>query len=112
MALDLDSFTKDIVNAFKETLPGAFKLALLHTFPEKSDMGEELAENFGKEICDCLAEPLGERIAAAVDAYIKTGTISGLIVTSGLATTQTATLTQFNLGNPLGKFAPNTLTIS
>ena len=42
--LNLKGLEKDITDAFKETLPGAFEQALLLTLPEKSKLGSEKAK--------------------------------------------------------------------
>lgn len=109
--LNLQGFTNDIVSAFKDTLPSAFEQALIQTFPEKSDAGNELAKNFGETVCDLLAEPLGERIAAAIDCYIRSASIKGNLLTIGTPFTQTATIMPINLGNPSAGITPNTLGI-
>jgi hypothetical protein len=59
-----------------------------------------------------IAEPLAERLSTAIDYYIKSGCISGTIITVGGPTTQTATISPINLGNPTAGKVPNTLGIS
>ena len=109
--LNLKGLEKDITDAFKETLPGAFEQALLLTLPEKSKLGSEKAKQFGDTITELVAEPLGQRIASAIDYYIKSGSIKGTIITVGNMVTQTAVLSPVNLGNPVAGSEPNTLGI-
>lgn len=109
--LNLSGLEQDITNAFKETLPGAFEQALSETFPEKSKAGSEMAKQFGETITELIAEPLGKRIASAIDYYVKSGSIKGTIITVGSMVTQTAVLSPVNLGNPIAGSVPNTLGI-
>lgn len=109
--LNLSGLENDIIDAFKETLPDALEQALTETFPEKSKAGAEIAKKFGETITDLVAEPLGKRIASAIDYYVKSGSIKGTIITVGGPFTQTATLAPINLGNPTAGSIPNTLGI-
>ena len=109
--LNLTGLEKDITDAFKETLPGAFEQAMQETFPEKSAAGAEIAKKFGETITDLIAEPLGKRLASAIDYYVKSGSIKGTIITVGSMVTQTAMLSPVNLGNPIAGSVPNTLGI-
>lgn len=109
--LNLSALEKDITDAFAETLPGAFEQALLMTFPQKSESGSEKAKQFGEAISELVSESLGQRIAAAIDYYIKSGSIKGTIITAGSPVTQTAVISPVNLGNPIAGSVPNTLGI-
>lgn len=109
--LNLSGLEKDITDAIKETFPNAFQQALSETFPEKSKGGEDMAQKFGETITDLIAEPLGKRLASAIDYYVKSGSIKGTIITVGSMVTQTAVISPVNLGNPVAGSVPNTLGI-
>lgn len=109
--LNVEGLTQDICKAFSDILPVAFETALLCTFPENSKSGQDIAKQFGETATELIAEPLSERLAAAIDYYIKSGAIKGTIVTVGSPSTQTAVISPINLGNPTAGAAPNTLGI-
>lgn len=109
--LNVSGLEQDLKAAFDETLPAAFEVALQETFPIKSEAGDDLAKKFGEIINEQLAEPLAKRLAAAIDYYIKSGSLKGTIITVGSMFTQTAVISPVNLGNPTAGAVPNTLGI-
>lgn len=109
--LNLSGLENDLKSAFDETIPGAFEQALQETFPIKSENGDNLAKKFGEIINEQISESLAKRIASAIDYYIKSGAITGTIITVGGMTTQTAKISPVNLGNPIAGAVPNTLGI-
>ena len=109
--LNLSGLEADLKACFDETLPGAFEEAMLATLPQKSEIGDNMAKQFGETICDLLSESWAKRIASAIDYYIKSGSIYGTIITVGSPFTQTAVISPMNLGNPASGAVPNTLGI-
>lgn len=105
--LKLDKLEKEIKKAFDETLPGAFEKGLRMTFPKDSKSGDEISKEFGKLINDMLAEPLAQRLAAAIDYHVRSIDIYGNLITNGPPTTH---FCMINSPSPLtnGK-VPNTL---
>lgn len=81
---------KDIQTAIEETLPSAIAEGLKNTFPDKTDMGDEMAANMGDTITSLIAKPLGDRIGSAIHAYIKNISIYGTVITVGSPATQSA----------------------
>lgn len=81
---------------------------LLSIQPSKSDVGDEQARQFAETIATVIAPALGERIACAIDYYVKSISIYGTIITAGSPVTQTAViqspqyLTNGKIPNSLG----------
>lgn len=109
--LNLAAFEKDFTDIFKEILPAAVEQVMLMTLPGKSNAGDEIAKRCGETFTNLVAEPMAKRIAATIDAYIKSGAIKGTIITVGSPVTQTAVIAPVNLGNPTAGAVPNTLGI-
>lgn len=107
--LNINTLQTELKKAFDETLPGAFEQAFILTFPTQSEIGSDLAKRFGEAFNDMISEPLAERLAAAIDYYVKTANVYGTIITVGGPVTQTAIVQS---PSPLtnGK-VPNTLGI-
>lgn len=105
--LNPDKLSKDITDAFKESLPGALEEAIKTLFPSKSDMGDEMAKHAAEIITDAISEPIGERLGNAIHAYIMNISISGNLITAGSPATHTCVISP---ATPLtaGK-VPNTL---
>ena len=105
--LNPDKLSKDITDAFKETLPGALEEAIKTLFPSKSDMGDKMAKNAAEIITDAISEPIGERLGNAIQAYIMNISIKGNLITAGSPATHTCVISP---ATPLtaGK-VPNTL---
>ena len=103
-----DKLKKELKKAFDETLPSAFEQAFILTCPEKSKIGSKIAKQFGEVINDLVSEPLAERLAAAIDYYVRSANIYGKIVTTGSPFTQIAlvnspsALTNGKVPNTLG----------
>ena len=107
--LNENTLYREIKAAFNETFPTAFENALKSTFSEQSEIGDEVAKQFGKSIDDAISDPLAKRLAAAIDYYVRNANIYGTIITVGSPVTQTAAISS---PTPLtnGKI-PNTLGI-
>lgn len=90
--LNPDKLSKDITNAFKETLPGALEQAIKSLFPGNSDMGDTMAKNAANIITESISEPIGERLGNAIHAYIMNIGIQGMLITNGSPTTHTCSI--------------------
>ena len=101
-----------LADAFKDVIKPAAKCAWKSTLDAESAYGDNQAEQFADTFTEMIAEPLAERLAAAIDYYIKSGCIYGNIVTAGTPVTQTAIIPPgVNLGNPVAGKVPNTFGI-
>ena len=80
--LDPDKLSSEIEKMLNETLPSAFEQALNETFIEKSERGDKIAKQFGDTITELLAKPLAERLAFAIDAYVKNIEISTMFMST------------------------------
>lgn len=107
--LKVNELEKALTTAFEEVLPSALEEAFIHVLPCSSDDGNKKAKEFGQCISDMVSEPLGQRIANAIDYYIKNADIYGTVITVGSPSTQTA---KIESPSPMvnGKL-PNTLGI-
>ena len=101
---------EELKKAFEECFPSAFEKAFYETLPEKSEIGEKTAKQFGETITDLLAEDLAKRIAGAIDYYVKNISISGTVITIGSPFTQTAVIN--SPGPVVNGSIPNSLKIS
>ena len=101
-----------IKDCFDQTIPDAFEQALLGLFPGSSEIGNDKAKEFGKTFCDIVSEPWAEQLSSAIDYYIKSGCVYGMILTTGSPVAQQAVIPPgMNLGNPAAGAVPNTLGI-
>ena len=88
--LNVARLESELKQAFEEVLPPAFEEAVRAMMPNKSKDGEDKAKQFGETIKDLVCEDLAERIANAIDYYIKNANIYGTVITVGSPFTQTA----------------------
>ena len=108
--LDASKLKQNLLDLFNQTIPSAFEQAMLETMPEKSDVGDKIAKQFGETLKNMLAEQWAETIAQAIDYYVKNATITGTILTVGSPVTQTAQIMPAPMPATAGKI-PNTLGI-
>ena len=109
--LDKGGLKDDIQGALEDILPTAFTQCIQGLFTLKTDTGDKMAENFGKNLTEMIAEPLATRISDAIDAYIKCMSIQGTVITIGSPVTQTAQIMSMPLP-VLNGVIPNTLGVS
>ena len=88
--LDKSGLKDDIQGALEDILPTAFTQCIQGLFTLKTETGDQMAENFGKNLTEMIAEPLATRISDAIDAYVKCMSIQGTLITMGSPFTQTA----------------------
>lgn len=108
--LNVNKLQQEIKKAYDETLPGAFEQAFLQLVPQDSKDGKEKAKQFGETVNELISDPLSQRIAAAIDYYVKNAQIFGTIITVGSMVTQTAMVNSTPTPAMNGK-VPNTLGI-
>lgn len=107
--LNSQKLCKDIQSAIEETLPVALEQATKILFPQKSNTGDDIAQQFADTVTEQIAEPLASRIGEAIHAYIKNISIYGTVITVGSMVTQTAVISP---ATPItGGKVPNTLGI-
>lgn len=108
--LNPDTLEKQLYNAFSQYLPVAFEEAIKSVYPEDSEVGNDMAKDFGQTVSDLLSESLASSIAAAIDYYVKNISITGTINTVGTPAAQTAVIVA---ATPLtAGVVPNTLKVS
>lgn len=107
--LKLSELEKSLTSAFEEVLPTAFEEALKVLMPETTKDGSTKFKKAGETFKELVSAELGERIANAIDYYVRNITIYGNLITVGSPTTHTCTI---NSPSPItnGK-VPNTLGI-
>ena len=90
--LNPQTLAEYISNSIRTLVCPAIKQCLLNSYPMKSDIGDQIAENFANNFDDLVSDQLGTCIAEAIDYYIKNAELYGTIITVGSPTTQTAKL--------------------
>jgi hypothetical protein len=109
--LNLSGLESKIKKCFDDTIPKAFEQAFLEFQSVETEESKEKAKQFGETFCELVSEAWSKQLASAIDYYIKSGSISGTIITVGSMVTQTAVISPINLGNPTAGAVPNTLGI-
>ena len=106
---------KELTDMLKHTIKDcayvAMKSAMLGESKRNSKANKEKIDKFAKTFSSILAKNLSEGMAIAIDTYIKSGEIHGIIVTTGTPVTQTAVIQPREMGNLLTGIIPNTLGI-
>lgn len=109
--LDKGGLKDDIQGALEDVLPTALAQCIQGLFTLKTDTGDQMAENFGKNLTEMIAEPLATRISDGIDAYVKCMSIQGTLITIGSPFTQTAQVMSLPMPALNGK-VPMTLGVS
>ena len=102
------SLKEDFKSALEDILPGAIENGMLQTFLIRNDDAKEICKNVAETITDLVADPLADRFAGAIDAYVKCMDITGTIITAGSPVTQTAVILTTTVPTTNG-LVPNTL---
>ena len=107
--LNKNTLQKEIQDSFEQLLPNDLREGFKSTFPRQTAGGDKMAERFANVTTDMLAQPLAEALASAIDYYIRTADVYGIIITNGSPAKQAAMI---NSSSPLtnGK-VPNTFGI-
>lgn len=108
--LNVARLKQEIQKAFDETLPPAFEQGFLQLVPQSSQDSKDRAKQFGETINNLISEALADRIANAIDYYVKNAQIFGTIITVGSMVTQTAMINSTPTPAVNGS-VPNTLGI-
>lgn len=110
--LNLTGLESKIKQCFTSTIPGAFETAFLEFQSIETEETKKRAKQFGKTFSDLVSDSWAKQLAAAIDYYLKSGVISGTLITVGSPVTQTCVIPPgLNLGNPAAGAVPNTLGI-
>lgn len=109
--LNVDGLKDQIKQSIQEIIIPAIKEIELARQPNKSEIGEQQAEQIAQTFDELVSEPLADNLANAIDYYIKNMAITGTIITVGSPVTQTAVITSMPTPVANGK-VPNTLGIS
>lgn len=114
--LNPNALESDIRFAMSNLLPAAIQGTIeklrKHRTEVVNDRIQEAVDEFSTRfIGNGAGDGFPYILAQIIDTYIKSGVISGTIVTTGTPVTQQAVLIPTNLGNPTAGSVPNTLGI-
>lgn len=109
--LNVDGLKEQIMQTIKDVVIPAIKEIELARQPNKSDLGDKMAQQIADTFDELVTEPLADNLANAIDYYIKNMNITGTVITVGSPVTQTATIVASPTPITGGKI-PNTLGIS
>lgn len=109
--LNSTSLQNELKEIFDDILPDAIEVALNSQLDYKSKDAEDKNKELADHFTDMVSLPLAQRIAGAIDHYIKSGQIYGTIITAGTPITQTAVIAPSPLGMVTSGKVPNTLGI-
>lgn len=109
--LNVDGLKDQIKQSIQEIVIPAIKEIERARQPNKTKIGDAMAEQIANTFDELVSEPLADNIANAIDYYIKNMAITGTIITVGSPVTQTAVITSMPTPVANGK-VPNTLGIS
>lgn len=108
--LNSNALASDLKGIFDDVLEPSLESAIRSMNGEETEAGIEKAKTFAKNFTEMVSKPLGDRIAASIDHYLKSACIFGTILTAGSPVAQTAVIPP---GTPAGMAiagkVPNTL---
>lgn len=108
--LKLPVLQAEITQAIQDAMQPAIQQLILELQPEASQEGQKQALSTSNNISIMIAQPLGERLASAIDYYVHNISIQGTIMTAGSPAAQTAVITSSPVPASNG-VVPNTLGI-
>ena len=111
MALKIDDLKKQIKFGLTNVYKPAIEQAVLMTFPEKSNLGDEMAKNIANAFDEMTSEQFADILASAIDYYVKNIDVTGMLITTGSPGTHTCKISAPPTPIMGGKI-PNTLGIS
>ena len=109
--LNMEALKSQIKFGLTNVYKPAIEQAVLMTFPEKSDLGDEMAKNIADAFDDMTAEQFADILAGAIDYYVRNIDVTGMLITTGSPGTHTCTISAADKPIKAGKI-PNTLGIS
>ena len=109
--LNSTSLQNELKEIFDDILPEALEVALNSVLDYKSEDAEEKNKNLADKFTEMVSAPLAQRLAGAIDHYIKSGQLYGTIITAGSPVTQTAVIAPSPMGMVTSGKVPNTLGI-
>jgi hypothetical protein len=75
-----------IQSALEDILQPALETAFSKVCPKDTNDGSSAAKNFGDTATELIAEPLAERLSAAIDYYVRNAHIFGTSMIMGVST--------------------------
>jgi hypothetical protein len=84
--LDQAKLKSHIQSAFEDILQPALETAFSKVCPEDTNDGASAATNFADTATELIAEPLAERLSAAIDYYVRNAHIFGSSMILGVTT--------------------------
>ena len=111
LMLNSNSLASDFKSIFDDVLQPAIESAMRSMTGEETENSIKTAEMFAENLTEMLSKPLADRLAATIDHYIKSGQLSGTIITAGSPFTQTAVIVPDPMGMATSGKIPNTLGI-
>lgn len=109
--LNMQDLKAQIKYGLSEIYKPAVEQIVLMLFPEKTDMGDEMAKNISEAFDDMTSDAMADILAAAIDYYVKNITITGMLITTGSPGMHTCSIVPADKPIKAGKM-PNTLGIS
>lgn len=109
--LNSTALTNEIKGIFDDVLPDALETSLNSLSDYKSEDVEKKNKEFAEMFTRMVSMPIAQRLAGAIDHYIKTGQLFGTIITAGTPFTQTAVIAPSPMGMVTSGKVPNTLGI-
>ena len=84
--LDQAKLKGSIQSAFEEILQPALETAFSKVCPKDTTDGSQAATNFANTATELISEPLAERLASAIDYYVRNANIFGNFMILGVNT--------------------------
>lgn len=84
--LDQAKLKGSIQSAFEEILQPALETAFSKVCPKDTTDGSHAATNFANTATELISEPLAERLASAIDYYVRNANIFGNFMILGVST--------------------------
>lgn len=106
-----DDLKSQIKTAIDNVIIPAMEQVYLMDFSNQSDDARDLAKEKANAFKDMVSESFSSLLAEAIDYYIRTISITGMVITFGSPVTQSATIVSMPTPEANGK-VPNTLGIS
>lgn len=100
-----------IKSGLTEIYKPAMETMLLMLFPEKTEQTDQLAKDMAEAFDEMTSDAFADVLSAAIDYYVKTISITGMLITTGSPSTHTCTIAPADKPIKAGKI-PNTLGIS
>jgi hypothetical protein len=84
--LDQGKLKSSIQSAFEEISQPALETAFSKVCPKDTNDGSSAAKNFADTATELISEPLAERLASAIDYYVRNANVFGNFMILGVTT--------------------------